>query len=103
MLTIRATPKMSEKPIASNAYTPPFTSPLTRMSWNTRCSCLKAPRRLGRRGAWSLLFRHLERQHALHLRRPEWNLLAVLPLHRDACGLADSPHQIVALVPGVGP
>src|SRR6267143_4280858 len=85
MLTMRATPKISEKPIASSAYTPPLTSPVTRMSWRI-----------------SLLLRHLERLHALYVRRPERHLLAILPLHRDAGGLADCPHQVVALVPGVG-
>src|SRR5882724_12954762 len=84
MLTMRATPKISEKPIASSAYTPPLTSPVTRMSWRI-----------------SLLLRHLEGLHALYVRRPERHLLAVLPLHRDAGGLADRPHQVVALVPGV--
>jgi len=31
---MRATPKMSEKPIASSAYTPLLTSPVIRMSWS---------------------------------------------------------------------
>src|SRR6266850_1280715 len=85
MLTMRATPKISEKPIASSAYTPPLTSPVTKMSWRI-----------------NLLLRHLEGLHALHLRRPERNLFPVLPLHRDARRLAHSPDEIVAFVPGVG-
>src|SRR5947208_5533823 len=80
MLTMRATPKISEKPVASRAYTPPLTSPVTRMSWS------------------SLARGQLERLHALDHRRPERDLLAVLPLHAQARGLADRPHQIVALV-----
>src|SRR5829696_7335955 len=83
MLTMRATPKISEKPIANRAYTPPLTKPVTRMSWSKG--------RLARR--------HLERLHALHLRRPERHLFAVLPLHRDARGLAHRPVEVVALVP----
>src|SRR6267142_6943156 len=85
MLTMRATPKISEKPIASSAYTPPLTSPVTKMSWRI-----------------NLLLRHLEGLHALHLRRPERNLFPVLPLHRDARRLAHRPDEIVALVPRVG-
>src|SRR3954463_9746836 len=84
MLTMRATPKMSEKPIANRAYTPPLTRPVTRMSWSKP----------------ALLSGHLERLHAFHLRRPERHLLAVLPLHGDAGGLADRPDEIVALVEG---
>src|ERR1044071_3457183 len=82
MLTMRATPKISEKPTASSAYTPPLTNPVTRMSWiKPRLAC-----------------RQLERLHPLHLLRPERHLLAVLPLHRDARGGADAPDQIMALV-----
>src|ERR1700704_1328452 len=84
MLTMRATPKRREKPIASRAYTPPLTSPVTRISWNKSA--------LAR---W-----HLEGLHAFHLRRPERHLLAVLPLHRDARGRAHAPDQVVALVVG---
>src|SRR4051812_24411213 len=85
MLTMRATPKMSEKPIASRAYTPPFTNPVTRMSWSK-----------------SLLSRrHLEGLHAFHARRPERDFLAVLPLHGDAGGLAHRPHEVVELVEGL--
>src|SRR5882724_218396 len=84
MLTMRATPKISEKPIASSAYTPPLTSPVTRMS------CSK--RRLARR--------QLEGLHALDVRRPERDFPAVLPLRGNAGGLADFPHQVVALVVG---
>src|SRR5919106_6714422 len=86
MLTMRATPKISEKPIASRAYTPPLTRPVTRMSCNKR----------------ALVRRHLERLHPLQLRRPEGHLLPILPLHRDARGLADRPDEIVALVPARG-
>src|SRR5688572_28871573 len=82
MLTMRATPKISEKPIARSAYTPPLTSPVTRMSWSKP----------------ALSRGHLERLHAFHVRRPERHFLAVLPLHRDAGGLAHRPHQVVALV-----
>src|SRR6476646_1048622 len=82
MLTMRATPKTSEKPTASSAYTPPFTSPVTRMSCNKGASA-----------RW-----HLERLHPLHLRRPEWHLLAVLPLHRDARSRAHAPYRVMALV-----
>src|SRR4051812_47823390 len=95
MLTMRATPKISEKPIASSAYTPPLTSPVTRMSWikegvrgNLRFPC------------FPLLLRHLEGLHALHLGRPERHLLAVLPLHGDARRLAHRPDEVVALVEG---
>src|SRR3982750_2602646 len=84
MLTMRATPKISEKPTASSAYTPPLTRPVTRMSWSKP----------------ALSSGHLERLHAFHLRRPERHFFAVLPLHRDARGLADRPDQIVALVEG---
>src|SRR5262245_62912421 len=82
MLTMRATPKISEKPIARSAYTPPLTSPVTRMSWSKP----------------ALSRRHLERLHAFHVRRPERHFLAVLPLHGDAGSLADRPHQVVTLV-----
>src|SRR3989442_11661122 len=85
MLTMRATPKISEKPTASSAWTPPLTRPVTRMS----CS----------KGA--LARRHLERLHAFDVGRPERHFLPVLPLHRDAGGLAHRPHRVVALVPGV--
>src|SRR5512135_3717588 len=87
MLTMRATPKISEKPIASSAYTPPFTRPVTRMS----CS-------IGRkRRACS---GQQEGLHPLDLLWPERDLLAVLPLHCDARGLTDRPDRIVRLVPG---
>src|SRR5918999_3207204 len=83
MLTMRATPKISEKPIASSAYTPPLTSPVTRMSWS--------------KDSLSVLGQ-LEGLHALHLRRPERDFLAVLPLHSDAGDLARPPDEIVTLV-----
>src|SRR4051812_44271643 len=80
---------MSEKPIASSAYTPPLTSPVTRMSWSIYPAA----------GSERLL-RQLEGLHALHVGRPEGDLLAVLPLRRDAGGLAHFPYEVVALVVG---
>src|SRR5882724_10258208 len=83
MLTIRATPKISEKPMARSAYALPLTRPVTRMSWNIRRSALA---------------RESELLHSLHLRRPEGDLLPVLPLHGDARVLAEAPDRIVGLV-----
>src|SRR5919108_4720028 len=82
MLTMRATPKISENPIANRAYTPPLTRPVTSMSWSNL----------------ALVRRQPEGLHPFDVRRPERHLLAVLPLHRDARGLADRPDEIVALV-----
>src|SRR5258708_34685527 len=53
------------------------------MSWNIRRSALA--------GETELL-------HSLHLRRPEGNLLPVLPLHGDAGALAEAPDRIAGLV-----
>src|SRR6185369_15407950 len=93
---MRATPKTSEKPTASSAYTPTFTKPVTRMS------CNKArPMRTGehKRSPVPPSARgHFEGLHPLHLRRPEGHLLAVLPLHRDARGRAHAPDRVMALV-----
>src|SRR5436853_7479714 len=83
MLTIRATPNTSEKPIARSAYALPFTRPVTRMSWNIRRSALAGKPEL---------------PHPLHRRRPERDLLSVQPLHGDAGVLAESPDRIVGLV-----
>src|SRR4051812_47119531 len=83
MLTMRATPNTSEKPMARSAYALPFTRPVTRMSWNIRGSALAG---------------QAELPHSLHRRRPERDLLSVLPLDGDAGVLADAPHRIVGLV-----
>src|SRR5882762_11087002 len=83
MLTMRATPKMSEKPMASSAYALPLTRPVTRMSWNIRRSAVAE---------------ELELLHPLYFRRPEGDLFPVLPLHRDAAVLADAPDGVVGLV-----
>src|SRR5581483_307058 len=83
MLTIRATPNTSEKPMARSAYALPFTRPVTRMSWNIRGSALAG---------------QAELPHPLHRGRPERDLLSVLPLHRDAGVLADAPDRVVRLV-----
>src|SRR5437868_13362842 len=83
MLTIRATPKMRENPMARSAYALPFTRPVTRMSWNIPGSALAGEPELA---------------HPLHFRRPEGDLLPVLPLHGDARVLADPPDGVVRLV-----
>src|SRR6267142_6471259 len=58
----------------------------------------RGPRRSLRRFGLGLAFAgQLERLHSLHLLRPEGDLLAVLPLDRDARGLADAPHGIMGL------
>src|SRR5438876_12039250 len=83
MLTMRATPNTSEKPMARSAKALPFTRPVTRMSWNIRPSALA--------GEPELL-------HPLHFGGPEGDLLPVLPLHRDAGVFAEAPDRIVRLV-----
>src|SRR5712692_8392421 len=123
MFTIRATPKMSENPTASRAYTPPLISPIIRMSlnivivrsdqlWFWRAQRKDAlgpsgPRALFARISVFLLFQHmgwqLEGLHAfirepVPVVRPERHFLSVLPLHREASDVTGTEYRIMPLV-----